>query len=157
MSYYYYYYYYYFGFSFCSWRSHARILEWIVISFSSISSVSQSSLTLCHLMDFSMPGCTVHHQIPELAKFMSIESVMPPIHLILALHFLSCLHSFPASGSFPMSQFFTWGDQNIWISASAPVLPMNIKNWFPLRLTGLISLKSKGLSGVISNTIVQKL
>ena len=56
----------------------------------------------------------------------------------------SCLQSFPASGSFPMNQFFTSGDQSIGASASASVLPMNIQDWFPLGLTGLISLQSKG-------------
>ena len=66
----------------------------------------------------------------------------------------SHLQSFPASGSFPMSQFFTSGGQSI--GASASVLPMNIQNWFPLGLTGLIFLQSKGLSRVFSNTIVQK-
>ena len=67
----------------------------------------------------------------------------------------SCLQSFPASGSFPMSQFFPSGGQSIGASASASVLPMNIQDWFPLGLTSLISLLSKGLSRVFSNTIVQ--
>ena len=73
------------------------------------------------------------------------------------IHFSSCLQSFPASGSFPMSQFFTSGGQsNNGVSASASVLPMNIQDWFPLGLTGWISLQSKGLSRVFSNTTVQK-
>ena len=70
--------------------------------------------------------------------------------------FFSCLQSFPASGSFPMSQFFASGDQSIRVSASASVLPMNIEGWFPLGLTGLISLLSKGLSRAFSNSTVQK-
>ena len=70
--------------------------------------------------------------------------------------FSSCLQSFPASGSFPMSQFFTSGGQNIGVSASASVLPMNIQDWFPLGWTGWIPLQSKGLSRVFSNTTVQK-
>ena len=70
--------------------------------------------------------------------------------------FSSCLQSFPASESFPMSQFFTSGGQIIGVSASASVLPVTIQHWFPLGLTGLISLQSKGLSRVFSNTIVQK-
>ena len=70
--------------------------------------------------------------------------------------FSSCPQSFPASGSFPMSQLFTIGWQSIGASASALVLPMNIQDWFPLGLTGLISLQSKGLSKVFSNTTVQK-
>ena len=60
--------------------------------------------------------------------------------------FSSRLQSFPASGSFPMSQFFTSGGQSLVVSASASVLPMNIQDWFPLGLTGFISLQSKGLS-----------
>ena len=70
--------------------------------------------------------------------------------------FSSCLQSFPASGSFPMSQVFTSGGQSIRVSASASVLPMNIQDWFPWGLTGLIFLQSKGLSRVFSNTTVQK-
>ena len=58
----------------------------------------------------------------------------------------SCPQSLPASGSFPMSQLFTWGGQSTGVSALASVLPMNIQDWFPLRLTGWISLQSKGLS-----------
>ena len=70
--------------------------------------------------------------------------------------FSSRLQSFPVSGSFPMSQFFTSGGQSIGVSASASVLPMNIQDWFPLGWTGCISLQSKGLSRVFSNTTVQK-
>ena len=70
--------------------------------------------------------------------------------------FSSCPHSFPASGSFPMSQFFPSGGQSIGASASASVLPMNIQDWSPLGWTGWISLQSKGLSRVFSNTTVQK-
>ena len=70
--------------------------------------------------------------------------------------FSSCLQSFPASGSFQLSQFFASGGQSIGVSASASVLPMNIQDWFPLGWTGWISLQSKGLSRVFSNTTVQK-
>ena len=70
--------------------------------------------------------------------------------------FPSCLQSFPASGSFPMSQLFISGGQSTEASASASVPPMNIQDWFPLGLTYLISLQSKGLSRVFSNTTVQK-
>ena len=70
--------------------------------------------------------------------------------------FSSCLHSFPASRSFPISKFFASGGQSTGASASASVLPMKIQDWFPLGLTGWISLQSKGLSRVFSNTIVQK-
>ena len=71
------------------------------------------------------------------------------------IHFSSCPQSFPASGSFPVNQLFTSGGQSIGASASALVLPMNIQGWFLLRLTGLISLLSKELSRVFSNTTVQ--
>ena len=93
----------------------------------------------------------------SLLKFMSIKSVMPSNHLILCHPLFSRLQSFPASGSFPMSQFFVSGGQSIGISASASILPLNIQDWFPLRLTGLISLQSKGLSRVFSNITVQSI
>ena len=70
--------------------------------------------------------------------------------------FSSHLQSFPASGTFQMSQFFASGGQSIGASASASVLPINIQDWFSLRWTGWISLQSKGLSRVFSNTTVQK-
>ena len=66
------------------------------------------------------------------------------------------LQTFPSSESFLMSQLLVSGSQSIGASASAPVLPMNIQGWFPLRLTGLISLQSKGLSRIFSNTTVRK-
>ena len=75
------------------------------------------------------------------------SSVMP---------FSSCLQSFQESGCFPMSQFFASGGQNTGVSDSASVLPMNIQDWFPLGVTGLITLQSKGLSRVFANTTVQK-
>ena len=79
-----------------------------------------------------------------------------PTILFSVIPFSSCLQSFPASGSFTISQLFASGGQSIEISASASVLPINIQNWFPLKWTGLISLQSKRLSRVFSNTTVQK-
>ena len=70
--------------------------------------------------------------------------------------FSSHLQTFPASGSFPRSQFFASGGQSIGVSASTSVLPLNIQDWSPLGWTGWISLQSKGLSRVFSNTTVQK-
>ena len=70
--------------------------------------------------------------------------------------FSSCLQSFPTSGSFPMSQLFASGGQGIGASASASVLPMTIQDRFPLGLTGWISLQSKGLQRVFSNTTIEK-
>ena len=72
------------------------------------------------------------------------------------ISFSTCLQSFPASGSFQMNQFFASGGQSIGVSASASVLPMNSQDWSPLGWTGWISLQSKGLSRVFSNTTVQK-
>ena len=88
-------------------------------------------------------------------KTMSIESVMTSSHISSATLFSSCHQSFPASGTSPISQFFTSGNQSIGVSASASVLPMNTQDWSPWGLTGWISLLSKGLSRVFSNTTVQ--
>ena len=88
----------------------------------------------------------------SLLKLMSIESGMPSNHLILCCPLL--LQSFPATGSFLMSQLFTSGSQSI--AASSSVLPISIQDWFPLGMTGFISLQPKGLSRVFSNTTVWK-
>ena len=90
----------------------------------------------------------------SLLKFMTAESVMLSNRLILCCPLLLCLQSFPASGPFPMSCFFASGGQGIGVSAS--VLPMNSQGWFPLGLTDLISLPSKGLGKVFSSLTVQK-
>ena len=93
------------------------------------------------------------------------QSVMPSSHLILCrpllllppiVPFSSCPQSLPASGSFPVSQLFAWGGQNIGVSASTSVLTKNTQDWSPLGWTDWISLQSKGLSRVFSNTTVQK-
>ena len=92
----------------------------------------------------------------SLLRLMYIKLVMPSNHLILFIPFSSCLQSFPASGSFQISQFFTSDDRSTGVLASASVLPMNIQDRFPLEWNGWISLQSKGLSRVFSNTTVQK-
>ena len=92
----------------------------------------------------------------SLLKLMSTESVMPSNHLILCRPLLFLPSIFPSIRVFQMSQFFTSGGQSVGVSASALVLPMNIQDWFPSRWTGWISLQSKGLSRVFSNTTVQK-
>ena len=92
----------------------------------------------------------------SLLKLMSIDSVMSSNLLASVVPFSSHLQSFPASGSFLMSQLLPSGGQSIGVSASASVLPMNIQDRSPLELTGLISLQSKGLSRVFSNSTVQK-
>ena len=120
-------------------------------------SVTQSCQTLFNPMDCSMPGFPVHHQLPKPTQthIPRIGDVIQPSHP-LSVTSSSCLQSLPASGSFPMSQFFASGDQSIGVWASASVLPMNIQYLFPLWLTGWISLQSKRLSRVFSNTIAQK-
>ena len=90
----------------------------------------------------------------SLLKLMSVESVVPSNHLILCLPFLLLVSMFPSIMVF--SNESNYWSQSIGASASVSVLPMNIQDWFPLGLTGLISLQSKGLSRVFSNTTVQK-
>ena len=92
----------------------------------------------------------------SLLKLMIIELRIPSNHRILCHPLLLRLISFPESRSFQMSQFFPSGAQSIGASALASVLSMNIQDWFPLGWTGWISLQSKGLSRVFSNTTVQK-
>ena len=118
--------------------------------------VTQSCPTLCDPMNCSTPGLPVHTNTRSSLKLMSIKSVMPSIHLTLVIPFSSCPQSLLASGSFPMSQLFTWGGQSIGVSASASALPMSTQDWSPSEWTGWISLQSKGLSRVFSNTTVQK-
>ena len=92
----------------------------------------------------------------SLPKLMSIESMMPSSHLILCRPLLLLPSSFPTLESFSMSQFFASGGQSIGVSALASVLPVNTQDRSPLEWTGWISLQSKGLSRVFSNTTVQK-
>ena len=122
--------------------------------FSSFQSLSH--VWLCDPMDCDMPGFPVHHQLLKLAQLMYIESVIPSNHLILCHPLLSCLQSFPESGSFQMNQFFPSGGQSIGVSTSASALTMNIQDWSPLGWFGWISLQSRGLSRVFSNTTIQK-
>ena len=121
-----------------------------------ISSIAQSCLNLCDPMDCSTPGFQVHHQLLGLAQLMTASRWCHPTISFSVIPFSYCLHYFPASGSFQKSQFFTSGGQSTGASVSATVIPMNIQNRFHLGLTGWISLQSKGLSRVFSNTTVQK-
>ena len=92
----------------------------------------------------------------SLPKFMSIKLVMPSKLLTFCCPLLLQPSIFPTSGTFQMSQLFASGGQNIGVSASTSVLPMNTQDQFPLGWTGWISLQSKGLSRIFSNTTVQK-
>ena len=123
------------------------------------SSIAQSCPTLCDPMNGSTPGLPVHHQLLEFTQ----THVQTPCHQwyhpnisFSVVPFSSQLQSFSASGSFQMSQLFTSGGQSIGVSASVSVLPMNTQDWSPLGWTGWISLQSKGLWRVFSNTTVQK-
>ena len=119
------------------------------------STVTQSCLTLCDSMDYSMPGFPVHHQHLEFTQTHThgVSDAIQPYHPLAPVS--SHLQSFPASGFFQMSQVFTTGGQSIAVSASTSVLPMNTQDW-SLGWTCWISVQSKGLSRVFSNTTVQK-
>ena len=109
----------------------------------SVSSVTQSCPTLCDSMDCSITGFPVNHHLLELAQTHvhwdsgAIQPSRSP-----SSHFPPAFNLVQLSGSFPMSPFFVSGGQSIGASASASVLPMNIQDWYPLGLTGLISLLS---------------
>ena len=125
----------------------------IMISPIQFSSVAQSCATLYDPMDCSMPGFPVHHQFPEPAQthVHRVGDTMQPSH---PLHPLLLLPSiFPSIRVFSSESVFVSGRQSTGASASASVLPMNTQDWFPLGLTSLISLQSKGLSRVFSNTV----
>ena len=117
---------------------------------------------LSHVLFFVTPWTAAHHASLSFTISYICSNSCPLsqwCHSTISssvIPFSSCLRSFPASGSFPMSQLFASGGQSIEASTSAPVLPMNIQGWFPLGLTGLISLQFKGLSRVFSNTTVRK-
>ena len=118
--------------------------------------VTQLCPTLCNPMGCNTRGFPVLHHLPEFTQIQVhlVSDAIQPSHSSVVP--FSCLQSFPASGSFPVNQFLASGGQSIGVSASASILPMNIQNWFPLGLTNLISLQSKGLSRVFSSTTVQK-
>ena len=128
---------------------------WFYLQFSSVTHLCP---TLCDPMDCSTPGLPVYHQLLEFTR-NSCPLSQWWCHLTMSssvVPFSSCPQSFPASGSFPMSPFFTSSGQRIEVSTSTSVLAMNTQYWFPLGWTGWISLYSKGLSRVFSNTTVQK-
>ena len=120
------------------------------------NSATQSCLILCDSMNCSTPGLPVHHQLPEFTQnSCPLSWWCHPTISSSVVPFFSCPQSFPASESFPIRQLFSSGGQSIGVSASASVLPKNTQDW-SLGRTGWISLQSKGLSRVFSNTTVQK-
>ena len=118
--------------------------------------------SLSHIQLFATPWTAAHRaslSIPisqSLPQLMSIELVIPSNHVILCHPLLLLPWIFPSIRVFSNEKFFTSGSQSIGALASASVFPVNIQDWFPLGLTGLITLQSKGLSTVLSNTALQK-
>ena len=119
------------------------------------SSVAQLCPTLCDPMDCTMPGFPIQ-QLPELAQTHVhwVADAILPFHSVIP--FSSCPQSFPVSGFFPINQLFAWGGQSTGLSALASFLPKKSQGLSPSEWTGWISLQSKGLSRVFSNTTVQK-
>ena len=119
----------------------------------------------CSVMsDYLWPHGLQHARLPcpspsprACSNSCPLSQWFPPTISSSVVPFSSCVQSFPASGSFLMSWFFALGGQSIGASASASVLLMNIQGWFPIGLTGLIILQSKGLSRVFFNTTVQNI
>ena len=121
---------------------------------SAFSSVAQLCQTHCNPKDCSTPGFPVHHQLLEFVQLMSIKLVMPSTHLIFCHPLLLLSSVFPSIRVFSNESALASGGQSIGVSAS--VLPMSIQDGFLLWLTSWISLQSKGLSRVSSNTTVLK-
>ena len=131
------------------------IIRCIYVGLSSVQFSRPVMSNSCDPVNHSTPGLPCSSPTPGVYSnsYPSSRWCHPAISSSV-VPFSSCPQSLPASGSFPMSQLFTWGAQSTEVSASASVLPMNTQNWSPLGLTGLISLQSKGLSRVLSNTII---
>ena len=106
-------------------------------------------------MNRSTPGLPVHHHLPEFTQTCPSSLWCHPTFSSWVVPFSSCPQSLPASEFFPMSQLFTWGGQSTGVSALASFLPKKSQGWSPSEWTGWISLQSKGLSRVFSNTTVQ--
>ena len=118
------------------------------------SSVAQSCLTLCDPMNCSTPGLPCPSPTPRVhPNSYPLSQWCHPAISSSVVPFSSCPQSHPASESFPVSQLFAWGGQSTGVSALASFLPKNTQDWSPLEWTGWISLQSKGLSQVFSNTL----
>ena len=125
-----------------------------ILQFSSVQS-------LIHVWLFATPWIAAHQASLSITNSWSLQNTCPSSRwchpaVSSSVAPFSCPQSLPASGSFPMSQHFAWGGQSIGVSALASVLPMNTQDLSPLGWTGWISLQSKGLSQVFSNTTVEK-
>ena len=134
----------------------SRVMSMLFKTLSQFSSVSV-------VIDSLWPHGLQHARLPCPSPTLGVYSNLCPLShwchptiLSSVIPFSSCPQSFPASGSFLMSQLFASGGQSIGVSTSTSVLPMNTQDWSPLRCTGWMSLQSKELSRVFSNTTVQK-
>ena len=126
-------------------------VKWITV----VLSVAKSCPTLCDPMDCSTSGFPVLPSPRVCSNSCPLSQWCHPA-ISSSDTLFSCHQSFPASGTYPMSQLFSLDEENTGVSTSASVLTTSIQGWSPLRLTGLISLLSKGLSGIFFSTIVQR-
>ena len=137
------------------WFSLPRLWKWSYQLINSVQSLSQVRFFVTHGLQHARPPCP--SWIPwAYSNSCPLSQWCHPTISSSVISFYSHLQSFRASGFFPKNQFFTSDGQSIGVSALASVFPMNIQDWFPLGFTGWISLLSKGLSRVFSNTTVQK-
>ena len=142
--------------------SNFSVLEFYKENWNSNMVLFSSVQSLSHVWLFVTPWITARQASLSITtsrsslRLTSIESVMPSSHLIPCRTFSPCPQSLPASESFPMSQLLAWGGQSTGVSALASFLPKKSQGWSPSEWTGWISLQSKGLSRVFSNTTVQK-
>ena len=142
-----------FSFSFFPWRSNITLA--FRHYFNSVQLLSRARLFATPWIAARQASLSITNSQSS-PKLLCIELVMPSSHLILCHPLLLCPQSLTASGSFPVSQLFASHGQSTGVSASASVLPMSTQEWSPLGWTGWISLQSKGLSRVFSNTTAQK-
>ena len=149
--------YYFFSILLCQFREFLVYINFRIIlsPVQSSHSVMSNSLRSHAWLQHARPPCPSQNP-GAYSNSCPLSQRCHPTILSSVVPFSSRLQSFPAPGSFPMSQFFTSGGQSIGVSASASVLPMDIWDWFPLGWTSWISLMSKRLSRVFSNTAVQK-
>ena len=135
--------------------SSSRAPPWLFMTSVQFSHSVESDSLRPHGLQHARPPCPLTTPGVYSDSGLSGQWCHPTISSSV-IPFSSCPKFLPASGSSPMSQLFTWGGQSTGVSASASVVPMNTQDWSPLGRTGWISLQSKGLSRVFSNTIVQK-
>ena len=129
---------------------------WLNIRFSSVQLLSRGRLFATPWIAACQASLSITNSQSSLRLKRPSSQWCHPAISSSVVPFSSCPQSLPASESFPMSQLFPWGGQSIGVSTLASVLPMNTPDWSPLEWTGWISLQSKGLSRVFSNTTVQK-